>query len=212
MLTAAFVLAVIFGALATGRYEVSVLLTCATSLIIFAGGAQFLAVELVAGGAGAGAVIGAGVLLNARHVPYGLAVARSMPVQPWWRLLSCHVLTDEATAATLRFEDPERARRAYRVVAFGLFCFWNVGTLVGALAGQAVADAQALGLDAAFPASILALLSPHLSQTRLRVAAAAGAVVAVALIPALPIGAPVLAAAAAGLVVGTAIELRWRRA
>ena len=72
---------------------------------------------------------------------------------------------------------------------------WNVGTLVGGLAGDAVGDPQALGLDAAFPAGFVALAVPHLPNTRGRVAAACGAVIALALIPLAPAGVPILAAA-----------------
>ena len=198
---AILVLGATFGALATAS-GVSVLLTCAMSLVMYAGGAQFLALSLVTGGAGAASVIGSGVLLNARHLPFGLALSGSIPGRGWRRLMACHLLTDEVTAVTLRFLDPVRARRAYLVVGIGNYLTWNLGTFAGALAGQAVADAQALGLDAAFPASILALLAPHLRDRTKCLAALAGASLALAMTPLLPVGAPVLVAAAGGLIVG----------
>src|SRR5258705_4618785 len=44
------------------------------SLFVFAGGSQFLAVALVAAGNPVAAILG-GLLLNARHLPFGLAIA-----------------------------------------------------------------------------------------------------------------------------------------
>ena len=44
------------------------------SAFVFAGGAQFMAVGLIAAGNPVAAVL-AGLLLNARHLPFGLAVA-----------------------------------------------------------------------------------------------------------------------------------------
>ena len=195
------VLGATFGALATAS-GVSVFLTCAMSLVMYAGGAQFLALSLVTGGAGAASVIGSSVLLNARHLPFGFALSGSIPGNGWRRLLSCHLLTDEVTATTLRFTDPVRARRAYLVVGIGNYLTWNLGTLAGALAGRAVGDAEALGLDAAFPASILALLAPHLRDPGRRRSAIAGGALALATTPFLPTGVPVLMAALGGLGAG----------
>jgi len=70
----------------------------------------------------------------------------------------------------------------------------TLGTLIGALAGGAIADPSALGLDAAFPASMLALLAPLLRQRDVRAAALAGAAIALAVTPFTAPGVPVLAA------------------
>jgi predicted branched-subunit amino acid permease len=69
--------------------------------------------------------------------------------------------------------------------------------------GSAVRDTDAFGLDATFPAVMLALALPTLTSRPTRIAAGTGAVIAVALTPVLPAGLPLLAALA-GL--GT----RWR--
>jgi predicted branched-subunit amino acid permease len=75
-----------------------------------------------------------------------------------------------------------------------------VGTVVGVAAGQVIGDTDAFGLDAAFPAALLALVLPSLKNPRTRNAALLGAVVALATTPFLPAGVPVLLALA-GLVV-----------
>ncbi len=67
--------------------------------------------------------------------------------------------------------------------------------LAGALAGTALGDTDKFGLDAAFPAILLALVLPALrADSAARRASAAGAVIAVAAAPLLPAGVPVLLA------------------
>lgn len=70
---------------------------------------------------------------------------------------------------------------------------WNASVALGVLAGTTIRDTGAFGLDATFPAVMVALALPALSRPRTRVAAGGGAAVAVALTPLLPAGLPVLA-------------------
>jgi predicted branched-subunit amino acid permease len=102
------------------------------------------------------------------------------------------LMTDEATAFALaRPEGPVR-RRAFLTAGVSLFLAWNVGTLLGVLLGGSVGDPARFGLDAAFPAGLLALVLPALRDGRTRRAALAGAAVAVLATPLLPAGLPVL--------------------
>jgi predicted branched-subunit amino acid permease len=79
-----------------------------------------------------------------------------------------------------------------------LIC-WPGGAVIGALIGSAVHDTSAFGLDAMFPAVILALIVPDLRDRMTRRAALAGAAVALAATPFLPAGLPVLLALSAVL-------------
>ena len=177
----------------------------AMSLLVFAGGAQFAAVGVVLAGGSPVAAVAAGAVLNTRMFPYGLAVA-DVTSGPWWkRLLGAHVVTDESVAFALRSADPARRRAGFWTCGVALFAVWNVAVLLGVLAGTAVKNTAAFGLDATFPAVLLALALPTLADRRTREAAICGAAVAVALTPFLPAGLPVLAGLA-GLAVG------WRRA
>jgi 4-azaleucine resistance transporter AzlC len=184
-----------FGVLARTS-GISLVMTCAMSLLVFAGGAQFLTIATIAsGGTPLAAVLG-GVVLNARHLPYGLAVAPFLRGPLWKRALSSQVVLDESTALALAQPTPELGRLAFYACGSLLFVAWNLGTLVGALAGGAIADPSALGLDAAFPASMLALLAPLLRHRDVRAAALAGAAIALAVTPFTAPGVPILAAAA----------------
>lgn len=83
-----------------------------------------------------------------------------------------------------------------------MWIFWNLFTLIGALAGQHIADPGAWGLDGAAAAAFLALLWPRLASRDLVALAVAAGFVATITTPMLPAGLPVLAAAAVAVVVG----------
>lgn len=188
-----------FGVLARTN-GLSLVMTCGMSLLIFAGGSQFLALATIASGGTAFAAVLGGIVLNARHLPYGLAVAPLLRGPLWKRALSSHIVLDESTALTLAQPTPELARLAFYACGGSLFVAWNLGTLIGAIAGGAIADPASLGLDAAFPASMLALLAPLLRRRDMRTAALAGAAIALLATPFTAPGVPVLLAAAGALV------------
>lgn len=182
-----------FGALAASAH-VPLVLISAMSLFVFAGGSQFLAVAVIAaGGAPVAAVLG-GLLLNLRHLPFGLAVGdivgRSWPA----RLVGTHLMVDEVVAFARSRPDPDAARRAYWTLGVVMFLGWNSGTVLGALAGNAVPDPAQLGVDAAFPAALLALLLPGLREASSARVAVLGSVVALLATPWVPAGLPVLCA------------------
>jgi predicted branched-subunit amino acid permease len=187
----------------------------ALSVLVFAGGSQIAAVGVVLAGGSPFAAVAAGAVLNTRLFPYGLAVADvvgpagsssgsgSGSVGRRWltRLLGAQVITDESVAFALRQSDPAKRRAAFWTCGVSLFAAWNVAVLLGVLAGTVVRNTSAFGLDATFPAVLIALALPALSELRTRVSAGTGAVIAVALTPVLPAGLPVLAALA-GLATG----------
>ncbi|MBB2748675.1 UNVERIFIED_ORG: putative branched-subunit amino acid permease [Microbispora rosea subsp. rosea] len=169
------------------------------SLVVFAGGAQFAAVGVVLSGGAPIAAVAAGLVLNARLLPFGFAIGDVLGGRWWTRLTGAHLMTDEAVAFVLRDGDPRRRHAAFWACGLGLFVSWNAAVVLGALAGRGIGDTAALGLDAAFPAVLLALVLPSLTERNVRTAAlrracVVGAVVAVAATPFLPAGLPVLLA------------------
>jgi 4-azaleucine resistance transporter AzlC len=190
-----------FGALA-GAAGVPLHLTIALSTLVFAGGAQFLVVAVVAAGGSPVAAVAAGLLLNARHVPFGLAVGGNVGDSWPSRLLGAHILIDESLAFSRARGSGPRARAAYWLCGLLLFTFWNVGTVVGRLAGAAVPDPGAFGVDAAFPAALLALLLPALRHADARRVGLAAAAVALLATPVLPAGLPVIVGLAGLIVAG----------
>jgi 4-azaleucine resistance transporter AzlC len=180
------------------------------SCLVFAGGSQFMAVAMLAVGSPATAVLG-GLLLNARHLPFGLSVADILRGEGrLQRAVGAHLMIDESVAFALAQNDRRRRAAAYWLTGGSLFVAWNSGTLVGVLLGEAVGDPARFGLDAAFPAALIALLLPRLREpVGLRVAVL-GAAVAVAATFVLPPGLPVLLALV-GLVAAWRLPVPTRR-
>ena len=182
-----------FGVLARSA-GLSVLQACTMSLLVFTGASQFAVVGVLAGGGTLLAGVGAAVLLAVRNTLYGPIVAPALR-GPWWkRLAAAHLVIDESTGVAAAQPDLRTARKGFLVTGIGVLVCWNVGTAIGALAGDVVGDPDRFGLDAAFPAVSLALLAPHLRHVRGRTAAAVAAALALAVVPVVPVGVPVLLA------------------
>jgi 4-azaleucine resistance transporter AzlC len=185
-----------FGA-ASVAAGLSVLQTCLLSLLAFTGGTQFAVVGVVAGGGSIGAALAGGLLLGSRNTLYAMRLAPLLKVRGVRRFVAALGTIDESTAMAVAQREPELARVAFWWTFGGVFTFWNLSTLLGAVAGSLV-DPATVGLDAVVPAAFLALLAPRLRAGALeRRIALVGAVIAFALIPVTPPGVPVLAASAA---------------
>jgi 4-azaleucine resistance transporter AzlC len=182
---------------------------CVMSMLVFTGASQFAFVGVLAGGGGALAAMGPAVMLAVRNAAYGLSLASILPPRLRDRAVAAHLVIDETTAMARSQSDPESARRAFLATGLSVWVFWNLGTLIGALAGGGIGDPRTLGLDAMFPAAFLALLAPQLRRPGAPVAAVAGVVIALALVPFAPAGVPIVAALAGvapGVLVGKAVR------
>ena len=171
----------------------------AMSLLVFTGASQFSSVSVIAaGGSAVSAVVGA-LILASRNAVYGVAVAPSLRGSLPYRLFAAQFTIDETTGMTLAQETPQRRRRAFWVTAASIYVFWNIATLIGALAGSSI-DTQKYGLDVAFAAAFVGMLAPLITTRRARRVALAGAMVCLAATPVVPIGAGIIVAALVALV------------
>jgi predicted branched-subunit amino acid permease len=185
-----------FGA-ASVAAGLSVLQSCLLSLLAFTGGTQFAVVGVIAGGGSVAAALAGGLLLGSRNALYAMRLSPLLRVRGVRRLVAALGTIDESTAMAVAQDEPELGRIAFWWTFAGVFTFWNLSTLFGALAGSVI-DPAAFGLDAVVPAAFLALLAPRLrTGATERWIAVAAAVIAAALIPLTPPGVPVLAACGA---------------
>ena len=164
------------------------------SVVVFAGAAQFVFVGIVASGGNPVAAVVAGLLVNTRHVPFGFAIGNVLGARWTARVAGSHLMVDESVAFALAQRDGRRRRMAYWACGASLFLCWNAGVLAGAFGGRAVGNTDYFGLDAAFPAVLLALVLPSLRHAATLQAAVAGIAIALATTPFLPTGLPVLLA------------------
>lgn len=170
------------------------------SVLVFAGGAQFSAAGLFGAGASGLAIVLTTFLLNVRHVLYGLALSRRVPMSGARRLVAAHLLTDEAFGVTVAAG--ERSFGFLLGAELSVFVSWNLATTAGALVGAGIPDPAALGLDFVFPLAFLALLVPLLrGRTELVVAACSG-LVALAASRVWPGGIAILVAGVLGSLLG----------
>ncbi|WP_449334198.1 AzlC family ABC transporter permease [Streptomyces chattanoogensis] len=172
-------------------------------LLVVAASSEFLFIGIIAAGGSPVAAVLAGLLVNARHLPFGLAVPDVLG-RGAWRFLGTHLMNDETVVFALAQKDTARGRAAYWACGLGIMVCWPAGAAIGGLAGTVIHDTRAFGLDAMFPAILLALILPALRGDRdKRRAALAGSALALAAVPFLPAGLPVLLALA-GLPLTTA--------
>ncbi len=169
------------------------------SAAVFAGSAQFAATAVLAAGGGAAAAIAAGILLNLRYVPMGIALAPSLRGGPFRRAAIGQAMIDYSWAAASR--GGGRFDAAFMLGATTpAYPLWVAGTAIGALAGDLIGDPARLGLDALFPAFFLCLLiEGELRPGLPRLVAGLGSLIALVLIPFTPAGVPVIAASATAL-------------
>src|SRR4051794_8837323 len=170
----------------------------AMSAIVFAGAAQFTAIAILASGGTVAAAVLAAALVNSRFLPMGAALGPSLPGGPLRRAAQGQAVVDASWAIAGRGDGTFD-----RWLLFGSTAPQYVGgvagTVAGALGGNVLGDARALGLDAIYPAFFLSLLVKELGDRRSRLVAGLGALVALVLVPIAPAGGPVLAASLAPL-------------
>jgi branched chain amino acid efflux pump len=200
--------AVSFGVLAVAA-GLSVAQACAMSVLVFTGASQFAAVGVLGAGGGTAAALAPALLLAARNGVYGVALVPVLRGSRLGRALKAQLIIDESTAMARAQPDPVAAHRAFLATGVSVFVFWNLGTLAGAVAGSGLGDPRDYGLDAMFPAAFLALLAPQVRRPGAPAAAVAGGLIAIALVPFVPAGVPILAAVA-GVVPAVVVARRAR--
>ncbi|MGW8888815.1 AzlC family ABC transporter permease [Streptomyces sp. NPDC055749] len=189
-----------FGVTSAGS-GLTLLQTCALSLLVFTGASQFALVGALAAGGNPYTAAAGAFFLGVRNAFYGLRLSQLLALPRAVRPFAAQWVIDETTAVTLPQPTRRAARIGFTVTGLTLYVLWNLTTLVGALGAEALGDTDAWGLDAASPAVFLALLAPMLKSTTERVTAALAVLLALGLLPVLPAGLPVLLSALAAPVV-----------
>jgi len=161
------------------------------SFIVLAGASEFMFIGIIASGGNPFAAAMAGLLVNARHIPFGVAV-RELVGNRLISFLGCHIMNDESVVFGLAQSTPEKRQAAYWLCGLGVAIVWPAGTLVGTVVGSLVPSPELIGLDAVFPAILLALVIPAFKNRTTRIRASAGAVISLAATPFAPVGLPVL--------------------
>lgn len=160
MLLSSLVIGIPFGVLAR-QAGLDLLQTSGMSVIVFAGAAQFAAIELLRTGASPVAVTLTALLLNLRHLLMAASLRRHFGQQPLARKLGlAYLLTDEAFALGIGwYRRGGRGLAYYATFAAALWACWNTGTIAGALLGGAIPDPRRLALDFAITATFTGIVA-----------------------------------------------------
>ncbi|STQ62042.1 AzlC family-like protein [Pseudescherichia vulneris] len=88
------------------------------SITVLAGASEFMFIGIVASGGNPLAAAAAGLLVNARHVPFGVTV-RDLVGKRGASLLGCHIMNDESVVFGLSQKTPEQRKAAYWLCGLG---------------------------------------------------------------------------------------------
>ena len=193
--------------LATGLYGISfgalsvaagldIWQTQVLSLLMFSGGSQFAFVGVLASG-GFGSIPSAVVsawLLGVRNGFYAIRMAPILETRGWCKPIAAQLTIDESTAVSLSRDGVDERRKGFWFTGIAVFIFWNLLTLVGAIAGELIGNPEQYGLDAAAAAAFVGLVWPRLKSLFTSLSALVALAVAVVASLWLPAGLPVIVA------------------
>jgi len=177
------------------------------SWLIFGGSAHLAVLRSVH--AGVLVAIAGGLLIHARLVAYGAALARRWHHQPlWFRLVAAALVIDPTWAAAERHAASGASdaahRRFFLAAGVALGIGWSTLIAVGVVAGGRL---DSIDLDVMVPLCLVALVAPALRDAANRVPMIAAAAVAL-LGPLWPSGTTMLLAIVAGTLAGAAASVR----
>lgn len=147
----------------------------AMSLFIYAGSMQYVGVTLLTGGAGILTTAMTTLLVNARHLFYGISMVDAYKGAGKKKPYLIFALTDETYSLVSQTEPPEgMGRHEYCfLVSFLDQCYWVAGTALGALAG-AVLPVNLEGIDFVLTALFVCIFVEQWLSTRQHLPAVIG--------------------------------------
>lgn len=211
IIVAAMPIGLVFGAVAASK-GLSPLEATLMSAMVFAGGSQFVAMNIWTHPASWTALGFAALLVNIRHVLMGASLGRKLQAfSPLQKYVGVLVMADENWAMS-----EARARKTtltpayYAGLAVPFYLNWVVCSLIGAVLGALLGDPTAIGLDFAFPAVFIVLVIGFWKGPATGLVLIASAVAAIAVHHFVP-GAWYIAAGAAAGLMAALIGGRFRR-
>ncbi|MGV8939788.1 MAG: AzlC family ABC transporter permease [Allorhizobium sp.] len=149
----------VFGAVAATT-GLSTLEATLMSALVFAGGSQFVAMDIWSHPASWSGVGFAALLVNIRHVLLSASLgAKLQAFSGPQRVCAMLFLADEIWAvAELRARQAQLTPAFYAGIVAPFYLAWVLASLTGAMLGKFVGDPALIGLDFAFPAVFIVLI------------------------------------------------------
>ncbi len=157
--------ALVFGVLAVSS-GLTIAEACLMSLTIFAGASQFIALPMIQKGASIWALTAMALVVNLRHLLYGLNIGRKYREADAWKLLGVSLgIVDETYAFNTIGPGGSINSIAYFAgTALCSYTVWNTGTLVGALTGKLTTVMDTGGLDFAMLAVFISMVGSSIRR------------------------------------------------
>ena len=152
-----------------------VLWAFAMSTVIYAGSMQYLAIDLICGGAGLLTTALATLMVNARHLFYGISMVEKYKNAGKAKPYLIYALSDETyslVCVDMDMEEGERNKFCLLVTALDQF-YWVLGSVLGSLLGAGI-EFNAEGLDFALTALFVTVFVEQWLSTRDHAAAIVG--------------------------------------
>jgi 4-azaleucine resistance transporter AzlC len=141
--------------------------TGACSLFIFAGSLQFLAVSFFAGGISLVSVIVMALLLNSRHIFYGIPFIEQWRKYGPWKLFLIYALPDEAFSlhCSNTYDDADENGKKWSQIfdALLILIYWVLLSVIGALIGSLITF-RTDGIDFSLTALFIVILIEQLKS------------------------------------------------
>ncbi|MBR5270493.1 MAG: AzlC family ABC transporter permease [Anaerotignum sp.] len=133
--------------------------TGSCSLFVLAGSLQYLMVSFFAGGVSLTTVAVMSLLLNSRHIFYGLSFIEKFRSFGPWKYFLIYALTDEnySLHCSHDFEEGVDEKWAYILTSAMTLCYWVVLSILGGLVGMLI-PFDTTGIDFALTALFIVIL------------------------------------------------------
>lgn len=181
----------------------SVGLTIGAAFIVNSATSEFAYIAVRDAGGSQVAAIVAGWVVASRFGLFAVSLGARLRVGRSHRAAAALIAFDPNVTLAVQQPDPKRVAPVFWKVTGAMFGGWIAGTLVGAVLGNVIGDSDAIGLDALFPAALLAIIGNLLRRGDGAAAAAVGGGLCAVLIPVAPAGIPIIAS-----LIGAAVALR----
>ncbi|MBQ9494960.1 MAG: AzlC family ABC transporter permease [Treponema sp.] len=137
------------------------------SIVMYAGAGQYAAMGLFAAGASLGTIAITELLVNIRHVVYGLSLITKFKHTGTWKPYIIFALTDETYSLLTSCTVPDGADAGafYGTIALLDHIYWIAGGIIGAVAGTFIPFSFE-GVEFALTALFIVLLLEQLEKSR----------------------------------------------
>ncbi len=201
-----FALGVTVNVLVLERVE-SEALTIGAAVLVNAATTELAYIAVRDAGGSQIAAVAAGWVVASRFGLLAVSLGARLQVGRFHRAAAASQAFDPNVGLAIQQQSPALVVRVFWRVTGAMLAGWYLGIVVGVFLGNVLGDTQRLGLDAVFPAALLAIIGNLLRQRAGATAAAVGGVLCLVLIPVAPAGVPIIVS-----LVGAFVALRVARA